>query len=199
MKYIKNDYVPKGDLHGFPLEIIDKMIERQVEQGNTPDVSVFESYRYDGSYGFSWFKTQERHSFWRSVIEGRNFDVFFEKYPKQQSTQTPSYKAYIKSEHRRIGIKKQIENYMKVTGLKLTFEEVSRRLDIDRDNSYKRMSELELEGKLKIVGEREGFSIYKYELGQSKMNKTEAWQYAIKQICPDQFADIVELYKKMKR
>lgn len=33
LKYINSDYVPKGDLENFPLEVIDKMLERQAEQG----------------------------------------------------------------------------------------------------------------------------------------------------------------------
>ena len=112
---------------------------------------------------------------------------------------TASKEAYIKSEAKRIGVKRQIENYMKETGYELTSEELYKRLNFDRYHTQKRMSELELEGKLKIVGERDGFSVYKYEPGASKMTKTEAWQFAVMHLCPNQYHDVVELYNKMKR
>lgn len=112
---------------------------------------------------------------------------------------TASKEAYIKSEVKRIGVKRHIENYMKVTGYELTSEELHQGLNFDRYNTQKRMSELELEGKLKIIGERAGFSIYKYEPGASKMTKTDAWQFAVMHLCPERFHEVFELYNKMKR
>lgn len=32
----------KGDLKGFPSEVVEKMLERQVEQGSKRDVKIFE-------------------------------------------------------------------------------------------------------------------------------------------------------------
>lgn len=85
LKFISKDYVPKGQLEGFPLEIIDKMIERQVEQGNKPDVTVFEkdveSEKDKG--GFDWNYLVDSRIFWNEIINYYNFDLFFEKYPKQ--------------------------------------------------------------------------------------------------------------------
>ena len=79
---LKNMY--KGDLKGFPKEIVDKMLECQVEQGNEKDVSVFEiildADRYFG--GFNWRDTIEGFNWWSEVIDHKNFDIFFEKYPK---------------------------------------------------------------------------------------------------------------------
>ena len=91
LKYLKSDYVPKGDLEGFPLEVIDKMIERQVEQGNIANVEVFETRRTsDDSYkGFYWETTEEGCYFWTSVIDNKNFDLFFEKYPKEEEKTFP--------------------------------------------------------------------------------------------------------------
>ncbi len=91
MKYINSDYVPKGDLEDFPLEVIDKMIERQVEQGNKTDVSVFEIENESNSLlgGFWWHKTIEGKSFWDKVILERKFDIFFDKYPKEKELPLP--------------------------------------------------------------------------------------------------------------
>ena len=71
----------KGEIAGFPQEIVEKMLERQVEQGNKRDVSVFER---TCTGGFFWDITIEGQLFWSSVIKNKNFDVFFAKYPKNQ-------------------------------------------------------------------------------------------------------------------
>lgn len=85
-----------GDLVGFPIKVVEKMIERQVEQGNKPDVTVFQlrviSDQIDG--GFDWYKTPERGKFWDNVINGK-FDVFFRKYPEL------STKVYIRGDEKR--------------------------------------------------------------------------------------------------
>ena len=39
------NYEPKGELEGFPKEIISRMLDCQEEQGNPRDVSVFERDR----------------------------------------------------------------------------------------------------------------------------------------------------------
>lgn len=75
----------KGQLEGFPPEIVEKMLWWQEQQGNKRDVTVFEAALFS-SYidnGFNWSKTNEGYNFWFSVINNRNFDLFFEKYPKQ--------------------------------------------------------------------------------------------------------------------
>lgn len=79
LKNLKSDYVPKGQLEGFPLEVIDKMIERQVEQGNKANVEVFEKRRSseDRYEGFYWKTTEEGYDFWAPVVDGKNFDLFF--------------------------------------------------------------------------------------------------------------------------
>lgn len=74
----------KNDLKGFPVEIVEKMLERQVEQGNKRDVSVFERDRTSWKLigGFAWKDTKEGFHFWNTVITYKKFDHFFEKYPK---------------------------------------------------------------------------------------------------------------------
>ena len=74
-----------GDIKDFPIEVVEKMIEEQVKQGNCPNVEVFQKY---GSAdvsddGFTWGNTEDGDDFWMAVIDECNFDLFFEKYPKK--------------------------------------------------------------------------------------------------------------------
>ena len=82
-KVKKEDLI--GDIKGFPIETVQKMIERQVEQGNKADVSVFQKNccATKEHYGFNWWETIEGVDFWSDVLDFINFDVFFEKYPKK--------------------------------------------------------------------------------------------------------------------
>jgi hypothetical protein len=79
----------KNDLEGFPREVIEKMLERQVEQGNEISKNVFmenaDSTKKMG--GFDWHDTIEHDWFWESVIHNKNFDFFFKKYPKENKWQ----------------------------------------------------------------------------------------------------------------
>ena len=70
-----------GDIKGFPIEVVQKMVERQVEQGNEADVAVFQKNKNAGSSvgGIDWME-QEENDFWRDIIMGGNFDVFFQRY-----------------------------------------------------------------------------------------------------------------------
>ena len=92
----------KGQLNGFPTEVVEKMLERQVEQGNKKDVTAFEKCNV---INFIWSKTIEGQQFWEKVIINKKFDVFFNKYPKQielpkcfaikQNRENPLWKQYI--------------------------------------------------------------------------------------------------------
>ena len=67
----------------FPTEVINKMIEMQVEQGNPANAKVFEEAE-DADFkegGFDWENTPDGFYFWQNVIEDENFDLFFSKYP----------------------------------------------------------------------------------------------------------------------
>ena len=74
----------KGQLEEFPREIVERMLECQVEQGNPRDVSIFEHYPNadQDSGGFNWRATIEGDDWWSKVIDYKNFDIFFLKYPK---------------------------------------------------------------------------------------------------------------------
>lgn len=77
-----------GDIKDFPIEVVEKMIEEQVKQGNCPNVEVFQNYvsADDDDDGFSWCNTDDGNDFWLKVIDEGNFDLFFEKYPKKNNT-----------------------------------------------------------------------------------------------------------------
>lgn len=77
-----------GQLSGFPVEVIQLMIERQMQQGNSADVSVFQEDACanvdDG--GFDWDGTPEwdiNTAFWGRICRGREFDVFYTLYPRR--------------------------------------------------------------------------------------------------------------------
>ena len=105
-----------GSIKNFPIEVVKKMIEEQVNQGNEADVTVFQEERGADKVlkGFTWYHTEDGFSFWQDVIINRNFDLFFEKYPKQDN------KVYIIGD-REIGIDiiKTLENRGGVNEYKL--------------------------------------------------------------------------------
>lgn len=76
----------KGQLKGFPKEVVKRMLECQEEQGNKRDVSVFEMKVGKGAMdgGFDWGRTKEKSVFWSDVINYKMFKTFFKKYPKKQ-------------------------------------------------------------------------------------------------------------------
>ena len=83
-KFDLENYIPKRQLEGFPKEIIKRMLECQEEQGNKRNISIFENNTaaVKKAGGFLWSETYENFSFWCNVIHNKNFNVFFEKYPK---------------------------------------------------------------------------------------------------------------------
>jgi hypothetical protein len=72
----------KGNIEGFPEEVVWKMLDRQEEQGNKRDVTVFEWNRFGG---FIRTSTSEGEEFWLKVFLERNFKLFFVKYPDTSS------------------------------------------------------------------------------------------------------------------
>lgn len=74
-----------GAIKDFPIELVEKMIEEQVKQGNCPNVEVFQKNATIDTEegGFDWNNTNDGMDFWEEVITEGNFDLFFEKYPKK--------------------------------------------------------------------------------------------------------------------
>lgn len=74
-----------GDIKDFPMEVVQKMVERQFGQTGKCDVRVFQEDKSAPAEigGFTWDNSMEGWAFWARIINGLNFDLFFEKYPKQ--------------------------------------------------------------------------------------------------------------------
>ena len=91
-----------GDIKDFPIEVVQKMVERQVEQGNKSDVTVFQKKAVtdDRGGGFYWSKTEERYDFWHDVIDDKNFKSFFDKYPEGKEKYTFDEKVHILNEEK---------------------------------------------------------------------------------------------------
>ena len=76
----------KGRLGGFPIGIVVRMMEEQEKQGNEPDVKVFQKRVSTDVFvgGFSWNKTDAGVDFWWDVINEKDFDLFFKRYPEYE-------------------------------------------------------------------------------------------------------------------
>lgn len=77
-----------GELEGFPLGVVVRMLEEQKLQGNNSDIKVFQKLSNANRYigGFDWDISTDGYDFWSSVFYKKNFDLFYKKYP--------SYKQY---------------------------------------------------------------------------------------------------------
>ena len=74
-----------GDLKGFPIEVVQKIVDYQVKQGNKADVTVFQKdiTSTHGEGGVSWGATQETFDFFQDIVKSKNFNLLFNKYPKK--------------------------------------------------------------------------------------------------------------------
>ena len=72
-----------GELKGFTLGIVVRMLEEQEKQGNIPDVKVFQEDidANTGWGGFNWSNTKDEYDFWYNVIN-KKFYIFYKKYPE---------------------------------------------------------------------------------------------------------------------
>ena len=73
-KVTKKDLI--GDLENFPIEVVEKMLQRQYEQVGKIDISVFQKYNRNDIQkgGFHWADTIEGHGFWYGVIKEEKFE-----------------------------------------------------------------------------------------------------------------------------
>ena len=72
-----------GRIKDFPIEVVQKMVEEQVKQSDDADVTAFQESPYSG---FLWLKTKDGVDFWNAIIEKKNFNLFFETYPKYEQS-----------------------------------------------------------------------------------------------------------------
>lgn len=71
-----------GELEGFPIQVVQRMVDLQIEQRGRSDVKAFQRYKIGG---FNWSKTPEGLEFWLDIIVTREFYKFFERYTKENS------------------------------------------------------------------------------------------------------------------
>ncbi|MCY1303134.1 hypothetical protein D9M70_528280 [compost metagenome] len=81
-RYIVKPEDIKDDIQGFPIEVVQWMVDEQVRQGGKADVDVFRLNRRYGNNSIAWSNTQEGFDFCDRVIALRDFDLFFDMYPK---------------------------------------------------------------------------------------------------------------------
>ena len=76
----------KGEIKDFPIEIVQKMVDYHIkEEGkmNRADMNALQILP-DGA--FNWRNTNEGLEFWGRVIHHHDFYLFFEKYPKSETS-----------------------------------------------------------------------------------------------------------------
>lgn len=75
-----------GRLECFPIEVVQKMVNEQVRQGNKADVEVFQKRVYATRVcgGFDWDRSLIGLKFWMNVLLNEKFDTFFQEYQKNE-------------------------------------------------------------------------------------------------------------------
>lgn len=66
---------------GYPIEIVNRMLECQENQGNKVDLEVFKIKGPDTNSnrgGFDWNKTSEGIKFWSRIFNKKDFNYFFQ-------------------------------------------------------------------------------------------------------------------------
>lgn len=72
----------------LPLELQKMMVEKSSSKSYIPflgNICVNENIG-----GFKWGETEEGYKFWSDIINYKNFEIFFERYPKKSLTKTDS-------------------------------------------------------------------------------------------------------------
>lgn len=82
MKYIVKREDIRGEIAGYPIEIIQAAVDRGVEQGDDAN-DVIRKLQYSTSGGFCWMETPEGRRFWSQVMCERKFSIFFQRYPRE--------------------------------------------------------------------------------------------------------------------
>lgn len=82
MKYIVKREDIRGEISGYPIEIIQAAVDRGVEQGNDGNL-VIRGLQHSVAGGFEWAETPEGSRFWSQVMGRQRFDIFFQRYPRE--------------------------------------------------------------------------------------------------------------------
>lgn len=75
-----------GELKGFPIGVVVRMLEEQEKQGNKPDVKVFQKSKFANKPkgGFDFDETEAGMFFWEGVLNKKDFYTFYESYPEYE-------------------------------------------------------------------------------------------------------------------
>lgn len=82
MKYIVKREDIRGEIAGYPIEIIQAAVDRGVEQGRDAQ-QIIRSLQLSISGGFSWADTPEGSRFWSHIMCRRKFNIFSQRYPRE--------------------------------------------------------------------------------------------------------------------
>lgn len=75
-----------GAIKGFPLEVVQKMVELTIKEEHTDIEGALKILRKTPWNGFTWSETDEGHQFWYKVIDRHEWWRFFERYPANLSS-----------------------------------------------------------------------------------------------------------------
>lgn len=85
-----------GEIKGFPLEVVHKMIELTMKEEHTNVEEALKILRNNPWSGFTWSETNEGTNFWHKVINRHEWWKFYERYPVDLSS--PSRYAVVKED-----------------------------------------------------------------------------------------------------
>lgn len=96
----------------LPVEIQEKMLERQFQQTGKRNPEVFRKSIFASTEdrGFKWAKSPEGQKFWNEVIDCDNYEPFYKRYPKS-SPQWNNCKLYPKEKVMMVSDFPITENY----------------------------------------------------------------------------------------
>lgn len=147
------------DLVDVPQEIIKRMKDCQVEQGNRRNAKVFDNTinASKSQGGFNWNQTKEDTEFWSKVLDYKNYDLFFEKYPKVTVTEVEIPKILKEKAYKpKYEVARESYNHIEVptsiSNSEVFVEEVDHFTILDEPLEDVKMSDIiALEKKLKLI------------------------------------------------
>lgn len=75
-----------GAIKGFPLEVVQKMVELTIKEEHTVIEEALKIIRNTPWNGFTWAETDEGNLFWYKVIDRHEWWRFYERYPVNLSS-----------------------------------------------------------------------------------------------------------------
>lgn len=84
LKVVESDIY--GAIKGFPLEVVQKMVELTIKEEHTVIEEALKILRNTPWSGFTWAETDEGNLFWYKVIDRHEWWRFYERYPVNLSS-----------------------------------------------------------------------------------------------------------------